>query len=243
MSAHDFWIEPSTFRPKVGSIVDVALRQGEHFVGDPVPRTPERIDKFIAVDAKGERPVDGMADFEPAGFIQVTTNGAMILGYRTKPKKNEPMEPDRFEKYLREEGLERIIELRRARGESQKAGIETFSRSAKSLLQAGTGKGSLYNKLLGFRFEIIPATDPYAKKPVTFQLLFEGKPVQDVLVFALHRDDEKNRLQARSSKDGRVTFMLERSGVWLVKALHMIPAAASSGVDWESIWASITFER
>jgi hypothetical protein len=30
--------------------------------------------------------------------------------------------------------------------------------------------------------------------------------------------------------------------VWLVKAVHMVPAPAGSGADWESIWASLTFK-
>jgi uncharacterized GH25 family protein len=246
LSAHDFWIEPSTFRPKPGAIVDVALRQGEHFVGDAVPRVLDRIEKFIAVDAKGERAIDGMAGFDPAGFVQITAEGAVILGYRTNAKGNEPMEPARFEKYLREEGLEHVIETRKSRGQSLKPGTEIFSRSAKSLLLAGNPKASRYDKPLGFRFEIIPETNPYTTapdKPLMFRLLFEGQPVKDVLVFALHRQDAKNRLQARSGKDGRVSFELPRPGVWLVKALHMIPAPPQSGVDWESIWASVTFER
>ena len=33
-----------------------------------------------------------------------------------------------------------------------------------------------------------------------------------------------------------------RAGVWLVKAVHMAPAPAESGAEWESLWASLTFE-
>ena len=245
-TAHDFWIEPSTFRPKPKAVVDIALRQGEHFVGDPVPRNPERIDKFVALDAKGERTVDGINGFDPAGYLPVLTDGLVIVGYRTKPKANEPMEAERFENYLREEGLESIIAFRKQRGDSLKSGTEIFSRSAKTLLRAGDGKGPRSSKPLGFRFEIVPETDPYStarKTPKVFRLLFEGNPVRDVLVFALNRDDAKNRLQARSGKDGRVTFRLDKPGVWLVKALHMVPAAPGAGVDWESIWGSVTFER
>jgi len=30
--------------------------------------------------------------------------------------------------------------------------------------------------------------------------------------------------------------------IWLVKTVHMVPAPADSGADWESLWASLTFE-
>jgi hypothetical protein len=31
-------------------------------------------------------------------------------------------------------------------------------------------------------------------------------------------------------------------GVWLVKAVHMIPAKPGTNADWESYWASLTFD-
>ena len=31
-------------------------------------------------------------------------------------------------------------------------------------------------------------------------------------------------------------------GLWLVKAVHMIPAPAGTGAQWTSFWASLTFE-
>ena len=41
---------------------------------------------------------------------------------------------------------------------------------------------------------------------------------------------------------GNVTLRLARSGLWLVKAVHMAAAPPDAGVDWESWWASLTFE-
>jgi hypothetical protein len=30
--------------------------------------------------------------------------------------------------------------------------------------------------------------------------------------------------------------------MWMIKAVHMVPAPAGTGADWESVWASLTFE-
>jgi len=49
-------------------------------------------------------------------------------------------------------------------------------------------------------------------------------------------------LRARSDQNGRATFAIDEAGPWLVKAVHMVPAAAGSNADWESFWASLTFE-
>ena len=49
--------------------------------------------------------------------------------------------------------------------------------------------------------------------------------------------------KARTDKDGRVTMKLPARGVWLVKAVHMVPQARFIRGDWDSYWASLTFER
>ena len=42
--------------------------------------------------------------------------------------------------------------------------------------------------------------------------------------------------------DGRVRFKLPRTGMWMIKAVHMIEAPAGADADWVSYWASLTFE-
>jgi uncharacterized GH25 family protein len=58
----------------------------------------------------------------------------------------------------------------------------------------------------------------------------------------MHRDDSSLRLRLRSDAKGRVTFKLPKRGVWLIKSVQMIPAPPASNADWESLWASLTFE-
>lgn len=51
------------------------------------------------------------------------------------------------------------------------------------------------------------------------------------------------RITARSDSRGRAAFSLPKAGVWLIKSVWIVPAPAGSDVDWESLWASLTFER
>jgi uncharacterized GH25 family protein len=74
------------------------------------------------------------------------------------------------------------------------------------------------------------------------RLLFEGKPLAGALVVAINRENPEKRVSARSDASGRATFDLAPGGVWLVKAVHMVPAPPSSAADWESLWASLTFQ-
>ena len=51
--AHDMWIEPTSFRPEVNRSLGLRLRVGQDFLGDPLPRDPALIDKFVVVDGDG----------------------------------------------------------------------------------------------------------------------------------------------------------------------------------------------
>jgi len=244
LAAHDFWIEPTSFRPEVGVVVGFALRVGEGFRGDPVPRSDERIVKFVLASSAGERPIDGVAGADPAGAAPIREPGFQLAGYRSRTSRVD-LPAEKFEKYLKEEGLETIIALRAKRGESGKPSKEIYSRCAKSLLDAGGSGTAGYDRVLGFTLEIVPERSPSEIRPGTpmpVRLLYRGKPLAGALVVARNRDEPGKPLSSRSNESGRVSFALPRGGVWLVKAVHMIPAPPRSGAEWESLWASLTFE-
>src|SRR5207253_9696463 len=81
--AHDFWIEPSSFHPQIGERVSVALRVGQNVQGDPMPRIPPLIERFVLKDSGGERPVIGRAGMDPAGVVLIGEPGLQWLGYQS----------------------------------------------------------------------------------------------------------------------------------------------------------------
>jgi uncharacterized GH25 family protein len=241
---HDFWIEPSSFRPAVGSDLAVSLRVGEHFRGDPVPRADRLIVRFVLSSTAGETPIGGLPATDPAGFVRISSPGFSVIGYRSN-RTPIALEPEKFEKYLADEGLDVVLETRAARGEHGKPGREVYSRCAKSLV-VGDGSGQAgFDRVLGLTLELVADANPLKTRPggkMPFRILYEGKPLAGALVKAIALDDPDNTLAARSDRGGRATFVLARKGVWLVKAVHMVPAPPETGADWESLWASLTFE-
>ncbi|HEY0515281.1 MAG TPA: DUF4198 domain-containing protein [Thermoanaerobaculia bacterium] len=246
LRAHNFWIEPSTFTPAVGQRVAVRLRVGQELKGDPVPRDPSLIKRFVIMGpAGGEAPVPGVPNTEPAGFPVFQARGLSTIIYDSG-RSTVALEAAKFEQYLKEEGLERISALRARRGQSAAGEKEVFSRCAKALLLVGGGVGGAgagWDRVLGQRLELVAEKNPYAlagggELPV--RLLYEGKPLAGALVMALQRD-RPDKVTARSDAQGRVVLKLDRPGFWLIKAVHMIPAPRDAGADWESFWASLTF--
>lgn len=242
--AHDFWIEPTSFRPQVGETVGLALKVGQNFRGDPVPRMSEAIEKFVLLSRAGEKPVEGVPGRDPAGIARISEPGYLVVGYRSRPRPIE-LPAGKFEEYLKEEGLEQVISARAARGDSQKPSKEIYSRCAKAVLDAdGTGSNG-YDRPIGMRLELVPEKGPKevgGGRSMPVRLLFEGKPLAGALVVAIRREGPEKRLSARTNAAGRVAFDLAPAGAWLLKAVHMVPAPPSSGADWESLWASLTFE-
>ncbi len=250
--AHDFWIEPSSFRPAPGARVSVGLRVGEHLQGDPVPRNPERIERFasvtsVTVSNAGEEEIPGVPGADPAGWVTPSSPGLLWIVYDTNHASIE-LDGAKFDKYLGEEGLERIREMRAKGGAKPGPVKEIYSRCAKALLSVSgaiPGAGEGYDRALGLELELIPESNPYALKAggtLPVHLLYKGKPLAGALVMALPAAQPDAKLAVRTDARGRAALRLDSPGRWLVKVVHMIPAPADTGADWESLWASLTFE-
>ena len=241
--AHDMWIEPATFFAESGEIVAVRLRVGQDLLGDPLPRDSRLVDQFIVQDAHGRKPVVGRDGADPAGFLRAATPGLLIIGYQSHPSKVE-LTAEKFNQYLKDEGLDAVAALRIRRNETSASAREQFSRCAKSLMLSGSARKSQRDRALGFTLELVAERDPYALRPgqdLPVRLIYEDRPLAGALVVAINRLNPANKLAARTDPDGRARFRLRPGGMWLVKAVHMVRAPGDSGAEWASYWASLTF--
>ena len=239
--AHDFWIEPSTFHPSPGTPVFVGLRVGQDFIGDPVPRLSPFIAAFYVRQSGVDHDVSGADRVDPAGVLRADGGATEIIAYASTGNYIE-LPPDRFEDYLKLYGLDDVIASRAHRGESDKSGRERFYRYAKALL-TGDKPSADVAKPLGLDYEIVPDDDPTTRlKPFHGRLLYRGKPMGNSRVVALLHGEPSVRVQTLSDAQGAVTLPLPRAGIWLIKSVHMERAWFFSGEDWDSLWASLTFE-
>lgn len=243
VSAHDLWIEPTTFSPGLGETVGIQLRVGENLLGDPVPRDTTRINQFVVEDATGRKPVIGRHGDDPAGFVQVAAPGLLVIGYNSKPSAIE-LAADKFNQYLKDEGLDAITALRAKHNKTDAKARELFSRCVKSLLLSGPPSEAQGDRPLGFILELVAERNPYtlrADKDLPVLLTYKNRPLANALVVAMNEQNPSEKQAARTDKDGRVRFRLQPGGMWLIKTVHMVPAAAGANAEWESFWASLTF--
>lgn len=244
LSAHDLWIDPTTFFPELGKIVGLRLRVGENLIGDPVPRSAPLINEFVFHDAASRKPVVGRDGSDPAGLMRIATPGTIVVGYHSHPSVID-VTAEKFSQYLREEGLDAIAALRAGRNQTGDATREMFSRCAKSLIQSGPASAGQGDRALGFTLELIAERNPYATamgQVLPVRLVYENRPLRGALVAAINRAHPSEKLTARTDNEGRVRFALTHGGMWLVKAVHMVPAPVGERAEWASYWASLTFE-
>ena len=185
------WIEPTSYRPELGRIMGLRLRVGQDFLGDPLPRVPSLIEKFVIIDGDGEKPVVGRDGADPAGLLLPSKPGLVLVGYHSKPSP-VVLTPQKFNQYLSEEGLDSIAALRAKRGQTNAEARELFVRCAKTLLLAGPAPQSQGDRVLGFPLELVAERNPYLVKsgeslPLRFSIA--DQPIADVLVIGINQRD------------------------------------------------------
>lgn len=243
--AHEFWIDASSFRPKVGELVRLRTMVGDGFPGESRPRDPTKLERFELAGAGQTQPILGREGSEPAGIVRLNAPGTYVVGYRSRSTSLLLPGP-KFEKYLAEKGLDDALAARRAAGTPDADGRERFSRCSKAILSVGDDAGSGFDHNFNFPFEIIPLVNPYtlhAGDEMPVLVLSDGKPAANFLVTAMSREKPAANVSARTDAEGHVSLKLDQPGVWLLNTVRMTPVhEAGVDCDWESLWASLTFD-
>jgi uncharacterized GH25 family protein len=244
LSAHDFWLAAADWMLAAGSPVTITAGLGEHFPTRTgfKPR-PDWFDQWRMISASGDVPVTRtfqLLDLTMTTEVRLPASGAYLGVMRVTPR-IENMKGPEFTEYLKEEGLDRIIAVRQAAGDSDKPARELYARYAKIALRSGDGSGAHLTRPVGLKAEFVPTTDPTSIHPggsLTVQLLTDGRPVAGAAVAAV---TDGASVKGETDGDGRVTLEIDRDGAWLVRTVHMVPLTGSPEADWESYWVTLSF--
>ncbi|MFK3659275.1 DUF4198 domain-containing protein [Scandinavium sp. NPDC088450] len=238
--AHEFWMVPHDAQSHTGAQVLFELRIGSGLPGKQTPRIPGLVAEFSARDAQGQFSVSGHDNSLVIGHFKPRSAGATVVALQTNPAQIT-LSASEFETYLREEGLEKIIQQRQREGDSDQPGSELYSRFAKSIVLVD-GHSEGFDRNVGLPLELIPQTEPLQYKPgqqYHLRLLLNGKPLVGTQVKAQSQGKQRYFLKTRTDAHGEVAFALPESGFWIFSAEEMT-ASQSQDADWDSQWASVT---
>jgi uncharacterized GH25 family protein len=246
--AHDMYLLPARFLLEEGVLLSVGLHNGDSFPESEVSPVLERVRDLKLLSAAGAWDIQNLhvAGKTVQGEIRIPQSGSYVLTARTIPHAFQLLAKD-FNAYLKEEGLEHVIAWREQHGETQSAGRERYSKYAKALLTTG-GKNEFHTRPTGLAIEIVPEISPYDLKPgadLPIHILFRGNPASDLQVetsWASAGAPTKIVIVGRTDQQGRLAIPHLAPGKWRIHTVSMDRCKDSSAADWESSWASLTFE-
>lgn len=179
--------------------------------------------------------VNRKVDFDGLGLLHLERDYSRIS-----------LPTDKFLAYLKEDHIENITVKKDPANKMQR---ERYSRYIKALVQSGKPANTdmLYKKKTGQAFEIVLLQNPYLLKTgetLKAQIFFMDKLLVNKVVTARNRTGNANTLflTSRTDANGICSFKLPRKGEWFIHATQMIPCPDKTDSDWESFWASYSFE-
>lgn len=247
--AHDMFLKPTRFFAPENAEVRVRVLNGT-FTKSENSIARNRLADASVLTPRGRTHLD-TTEWSVRGdtstfHIHTRTAGTYVIGASTKPSELD-MSGEDFNLYLAEDGIPNVLEARRRAGELGKAVRERYSKHIKAFIQVGDTRSDLYATAMGYPAEIMPLENPYAlAKGGTLRVrtLVDGKPAgnQFVLYGGTGANDAGiEQKSVRSNAEGIAEIPLPVAGTWYVKFINMA-SVGRGGVDYESKWATITFQ-
>jgi hypothetical protein len=248
--AHDLFLTLNSFFLEPHSTARVSVMNGTFSVSDGAVQRDRLRDLSIAsggsrrdLDRTLWAPVDTSLSIV---HVPIAEPGTYVLGASLLPR-DITLQARDFNAYLAEEGILPIIERRRQLGEQDAPARERYAKHVKALLQVGDQRTGDYATVLGYPAELVPLENPYslrAGSTLRVRALVEGQPAPGQVVLYGGRTRTGARIaprRATADANGVASVRLSPAGRWYVKFIHMEPVTSDS-LDYESKWATLTFE-
>lgn len=248
-SAHDMFLKPTRYFAPENAEVRVRVLNGT-FTKSENSIARNRLANASVLTPRGRIQLD-TAEWSATGdtstfHIHTRAAGTYVIGVSTKPSEID-LSADDFNLYLKDDGIPDVLEARQKAGELQKGARERYHKHVKAFVQVGDARSDLYATPMGYPAELMPLENPYSLgKGATLRVrtLVDGKPAanQYVLFGGTTTGDAGIEMKSvRSNAEGIASIPLSEAGVWYVKFINM-SRLNRDGVDYESKWATITFQ-
>ncbi len=243
--SHEFWIQPKKFKYALNEEMRVNFLLGENFEGEPWDLKKNKIEKLDlahlmkTIDLRQQVKPDTKEKLK----YKLTEEGTYLLSMQSNAAYVE-LDAEKFNAYVKEDGLENVAEIRTKTNTLDKPSKEFYSRYAKLLIQTGSKTDDTFKKKTGARIEIIPKQNPYLLKSGDYLqclVLFNGQAMPHQLIKVWNKIGNTTFQQNNyTENDGTIKFPISSRGPWMVSTVKMI-ASEKPGADWQSFWGSLVF--
>jgi hypothetical protein len=242
--AHDFVLWPDDGPRPDARRLRLLVHDG-HRLGDERVFRADRVTRFFDRSAEGERELAGGGAEGPFAVVSGLRPGGHWLAVDRVPIDIE-LEADRFDDYLRHEGLEAALRERRRRGESGRPGRERYTRHLKAFVQVGDARDGVGCQRLGQALEVLFLHDPSTLSvghTLEVELREEGRPVVGHPVDAYtERHPDPHARRVRTDERGRVRIPLREAGRLVLRSVAMRRCEGCEDIEWRSRWTAATVD-
>ncbi|UZD92022.1 DUF4198 domain-containing protein [Cognatishimia activa] len=241
--SHEFWIEPVNFQVEPGEALVANFRNGQEFKGGALSWFDRRVQRSELRIAETVTAIKGRSGDNPALSLDIETAGLLRIVHQTTMSTITYREPEKFQDFVNHKDLDTSALLDPAYPIS-----EGYSRFAKSLVAVGYGEGS--DDRAGLEIEFVALKNPYTddlSDGLPLQLFYKDKPRADAQVEMFDRNPSGEVVISllRADAKGVVTIPVTRGHSYLIDSVVLRrPDAALTKerkLDWESLWAALTF--
>jgi uncharacterized GH25 family protein len=244
--AHDPWLECDSFVVKAGQKTVIRNGNGYIYIESENAVTPGRIAQLVAIGPEG-RKFEPNTPYVHEKWLQLDftpdASGNYWFGIATEPRSIRLAGED-FTEYLKHSGVENVLKDRAAKGITDRDEIEEYSKYVKTYLQVDDTHSSNYDKPLGLVIDTIPLKNPYsltAGDSLPVQVLFKGKPLAGLILYAGAAGHEKPLTHATTDNDGKAEIKLSQAGRWYIRGINLLQVDEKDH-SYESYWTTLTFE-
>ena len=244
--AHDLWLIPQKFRVSPAENLTVSANTGMDFPKSLSAITPDRIDQFVLMGKDKRSDLENFSTVGNSLIVDCTLKnaGTYVIAAALKAKEIQ-LTAKEFNEYLLHDGLPNIYELRKKEGILDKDAIEYYSKYPKTIVQVGDALDDTPTRPLGLAIEIVPRVNPYSLKlgdDLKVLVLFGGKALPDLdLAWSYPGRGEEFAGSTKTDKNGEAIVPLVKAGPYVIRLTHMEWVKKQTH-EWESYWASLTFE-
>lgn len=244
--AHDMWLVPHKFHLKPGENFILSANTGMDFPQSLGAVTPDRLSSFKVIGKSGEM---GLKDFKTVGNslttgISLKEAGTYVVAMALKQKEIR-LTAKEFNDYLLSDGITNIYELRKKEGILDKDAVEYYSKFAKTIVQVGDTLDDTPIRPHRLLIEIVPAINPYSLKQgdeLEVKVLYRGRPLAHVEIAWSYPGMGKGFAgSTKTDANGNALVPLQKSGPYVIRLTYMEWVKKLTH-EWESYWASLTFE-
>jgi len=242
---HEFWLQPEKFIYQRGEPINIRFWVGENFEGENWSGNHDKINSLrLYLGNVWDDLTDQVSD-EKGDSIQLSIydEGTAMLTFNSNNSFIQ-LEAEKFNNYLKEDGLNYALSFRTDHQELDSAGREYYQRSVKTLVQVGTAIENISHPTT-LPLDIVPLSNPYSLQKddsLRISVYFKKQLLKSQLLKVWHRVGEQMiKEEFTTDENGQCSLPILPTGKWMISTVKMIRLENDPLANWQSYWGSCTW--